>query len=164
MCSSSFPCNDGHLSQPLFYYFYADLYCYANVRVTYPISVLLTGTSRSQQSVEVPISIQWFVNVIVPLPQCSVLQHFSNFAKSSIREVKQKLYPSWKCQIQSLFNCTSQNPLQVKSNRQSNHICPKYCTHHLNFHLVLVCAGALKIFVTTWLSPTGGLFLSSNIN
>lgn len=34
----------------LFDYFYADLYCYANATVTYPISVLLTGTSWSQQS------------------------------------------------------------------------------------------------------------------
>lgn len=30
--------------------FYADLYCYANVSVTYLISVLLTGPVRSQQS------------------------------------------------------------------------------------------------------------------
>lgn len=47
MCSYSSLCNDGHLSQPLFYY----LFCYANVPVTYPISVLLTGISWSQQSV-----------------------------------------------------------------------------------------------------------------
>lgn len=67
--SNSFPCNDGHLSQPLFYNFYADLYCYANVRVTYPTAVLLTGTCWSQQSVEVLISVQWFANVIVLLPQ-----------------------------------------------------------------------------------------------
>lgn len=34
MCSYSSACNDAHLSQPLFYYFYADFYCYANVPVT----------------------------------------------------------------------------------------------------------------------------------
>lgn len=80
MFFSSFPCNDGHLSHSLIYYFYADLYCYANVTYTYAISVLLTGTCRSQQSVEVLISIKWFVNAIVLLPLHFTA--FRNFSRS----------------------------------------------------------------------------------
>lgn len=52
-----------------FIIFHADLYSYANVTVTYPIAVLLTGTCWSQQSVYVLISVPRFVNVIVLLPQ-----------------------------------------------------------------------------------------------
>lgn len=58
MLSISFPCNDGHPSPPIFHYFYADLYCYANAAVTYPIAVLLIG----------PEPVLRFVNVIVWLP------------------------------------------------------------------------------------------------